>query len=300
MHKTIDKERFETLYKDRLLEVFEFLIHFLDTHQLEWWAAYGTCLGAVRHHGMIPWDDDIDIYLPRKDYNKLLSLKAEIESCGYGLLSLEDANCYSTCGKIYDRSSTFWNGRKMRDPMGLWIDVFPLDQTTMTPDTYATRYKVFESTQQRYRLSSLNYTALDFMDDLRHFHPHLLIDGLKSKCFYSSPAAQQRVHRQMKDVSEMFNEGSGSYLFSPCAHQGIKELYLKEWFDGYISVHFDNLKVRIPTGYDKYLTHYFGDYMSLPPQEKRKKHEVLYCNLNSNLSLKMVRERVRQGIHYEM
>ena len=295
-----NNKEFQTLYKQKLLETFKYLIHFLESNNLNWWTAYGTCLGAIRHKGLIPWDDDIDIYLPRKDFNHLIELEHKLDESTYGFLSLKNANTYTTIGKLFNKKTTYWNGRKTKDIMGVWIDIFPLDQTKMTPDTYQERYSVFAKYQHRYRLSSIHYSISDFINDIKGCHPHSLIDGIKSKFFYSRERVKSRIHQEMIEVAEIFNDGEGNYLFSPCAHEGIKELYLKEWFEGYQTVPFENFTVRVPKMYDEYLTHYFGDYMTPTPIEKRIRHEVVYCNLRERVSLQEVKKKVKAGIHIEM
>lgn len=295
-----NSKEFQTLYKQKLLETFKYLIHFLESNKLNWWTAYGTCLGAIRHNGMIPWDDDIDIYLLRKDFNRLLELEHKLDTNAYGLLSLKNANTYTTIGKLYNKKTTYWNGRKTKDVMGVWIDIFPLDQTTMTSTTYQERFSVFEKCQYRYRLSSIHYRFSDFIDDIKEYHPHSLIDGLKSRLYYSRESVKSRIHQEMINKAEFFNDNKGDYLFSPCAHEGIKELYLKKWFEGYQIVPFEDFKVRVPKLFDEYLTHYFGDYMTPPPVEKRIRHEVVYCNLKERISLEEVKKKVKAGIHTEM
>ena len=100
-------------YLDKLqkktLETLKFTIDFFNKHNLRYFACGGTCLGAVRHHGIIPWDDDVDLFMPYDDYQKLLSLKAEIDNTpDYKLLTPETPGYYDPVCRITDKGTTIW------------------------------------------------------------------------------------------------------------------------------------------------------------------------------------------------
>ena len=79
---------YQTRYKQKLLETFNYVIQFLNAHNLRWFCCYGTLIGAIRHKGLIPWDDDIDICMPKEDYDRLKLIKDEMEKDHYRFLSL--------------------------------------------------------------------------------------------------------------------------------------------------------------------------------------------------------------------
>ena len=79
----------DVMLKKALISTLKGFVNFCEQHNLRYYAAFGTALGAVRHHGIIPWDDDIDVYMPREDYNKFLSLRGTLESSEYELLILK-------------------------------------------------------------------------------------------------------------------------------------------------------------------------------------------------------------------
>ena len=84
----------------QILHVFKYTVKFLQKHNLRYVACGGTVLGAVRHQNFIPWDDDIDIYLPRADYERLLDLKEECRKDGFDVLSLRDKGYYLPFAKV--------------------------------------------------------------------------------------------------------------------------------------------------------------------------------------------------------
>ena len=109
-----------------LLTLFKAFIAFCHEHHLTYYAAYGTALGAVRHQGMIPWDDDIDVWMPRKDYDKLLSLRSHLNGTNYEIIDIKDKGYYLYFAKFCDRNSTIIE-REGEALMGLYLDIFPLD-----------------------------------------------------------------------------------------------------------------------------------------------------------------------------
>gem|GEM_PF-4050912 len=82
------------MLKKALTSTLKGFINFCEQHNLRYYAAFGTAIGAVRHHGIIPWDDDIDVYMPREDYNKFLSLRGTLENSEYEIVDIENKGYY--------------------------------------------------------------------------------------------------------------------------------------------------------------------------------------------------------------
>ena len=110
------------------LEIFDAFVRLCKQHGLSYQLAYGSLLGAVRHQGFIPWDDDIDVVLPRPDYDRLLSTFTE-KTDHYLLESpyTGNADYYYTYAKLYDTDTTLTEKTKRNCRRGIYIDVFPLD-----------------------------------------------------------------------------------------------------------------------------------------------------------------------------
>lgn len=95
-----------------LLKTFKAFSALCDEYNLRYYAAFGTALGAVRHQGFIPWDDDIDVYMPRQDYNKFIALRDKIEEA-YSIIDLRDTGYFMYFAKFINNQTTVWEKREL-------------------------------------------------------------------------------------------------------------------------------------------------------------------------------------------
>ena len=129
-------------FQGKLLEMLTWLHEFLQKNHLNYYVIGGTMLGAVRHQGFIPWDDDADIAMPRKDYEKLIDLlKDPVDH--YVVESVHSpAKDYSyLIAKLYDTNTTLIDASKTLPKRGLFIDIFPLDGIGETKEDGVKNYK---------------------------------------------------------------------------------------------------------------------------------------------------------------
>ncbi|KXB74135.1 hypothetical protein HMPREF1860_02125 [Prevotella amnii] len=116
----------DKLLQKKLLSLFKEFTLFCKKNNLTYYAAYGTAIGAVRHHGIIPWDDDVDVWMPRKDYEKLLKLKTTLLKTNYEIINIENKGYYLYFAKFCNRNTSIIE-REGEPNIGLYIDIFPLD-----------------------------------------------------------------------------------------------------------------------------------------------------------------------------
>lgn len=291
----MEDTNFNKAFRERLLETFRFTIDFLESHNLKWCVAYGTAIGTVRHKGLIPWDDDIDIYMPREDYDKLFAMKSEFTNTNYDVVSVNDKDYYLRFGKIYDKTTSLWETHHFKYNIGVYIDVFPLD--TIDEDNALSRKHYFEAKRmfEKYKFSLANINIKDIIGLIskRRFGTlYSWYSVFLKNAFVNSPKQLLKYNSFIKQHSNP----EGRYCCSFASTASNVEIYPKEWFESFISVPFEDMTVKLPVEYDKYLRENYGDYMKLPPKEQQVPHHgQYYVNLKERLSLEEIEKRVKKG-----
>lgn len=144
----------------------------------------GSAIGVVRHKGMIPWDDDIDIVMPREDYNRLLDLKVQFNNTGYDVVSLRDYGYYTTFAKIIDKNTTIWERKEWPFLIGVYIDVFPMDVTDVDEKQFLNYYCKYEKILKRYRCSLAHYSISEIWKSFMGLRLLTFVDQLLSISYY--------------------------------------------------------------------------------------------------------------------
>ena len=122
------KKEEQILYRSILLKTMKAFIALCKEYDIHYVAAYGTILGAVRHNGLIPWDDDIDVFMTRENYEKFLSLRNYSSLKDYEIIDIENEGYYLPFAKFCDKHTTLWEVKKFPFIIGVFIDIFPLDK----------------------------------------------------------------------------------------------------------------------------------------------------------------------------
>lgn len=250
-----------------ILEIFKCVHSICEEEGLRYFAIGGTCIGAVRHNGFIPWDDDIDIAMPIEDYLQFVEICGEkLPEC-YELYTFEDHPTYGNIFmKVCDKRTTFIEEKEFGKPetyKGIWLDIMPLSGMPSE-----------ECIRRRFIRKAFFY-------DLWMTRTHQgfkFMESWKAKLVWI--AAQPFNLLMRKDPRALWFD-----MLKNCSFDGSKYtgyvwwgrhlpdlVFPTAWFDDYELRPFENTKMRCPIGWHDYLTCQFGDYMQLPPENKRVFH----------------------------
>lgn len=261
----------ETLRQLQIKEL-ESLVYFDDfckKHELKYFLLGGCVIGAVRHGGFIPWDDDVDIIMPRRDYERMLKLWKQEESSERFLMLKTDGevftgNCFAT---LVDVSATMVkeNQKDIDVPHGIVTDIFPMDGC---PDKRLQRYLQYYHAM----MYSLYITEVV---PTKHGAAMKLICSVLLKLV---PSRKRRTKIWQKHEKKMSRYGFNTHekCTELCAGPGyMKNEYPQSAFAEAEYHDFEGLSMPLPKGYDEYLKMAFGDYMTLPPEDKQTPHHDL-------------------------
>lgn len=246
------------------LDILQAIDKFCEENGIVYSMACGTMLGAVRHKGYIPWDDDIDIYLLREDYNRLIKLFPDTYLGEYKLISLErDIRWDRPYAKAYDSKTLLKENSYTTVDIGVNIDVYPIDDV---PDgerqwrKYDRRRRFFQKMDvvKRIRISSR-----------RGIIKNATLWAMKLPfCFLK----RRHTARFLNWYSQKNNNKGYTSVFE-CV-QGLlqKHKFSKDLFSSMVRMPFEDRSFMGFADYDAYLRNAYGDYMQLPPEEEQIPH----------------------------
>lgn len=263
------------------LEMGEYFVNFCKENNLLCYLCGGGAIGSLRNKGFIPWDDDLDFFMPREDYEKLEKLwkeKANIKK--YSIIkaneNIVDHNLFIT---IRDNDTTaikpYQKGLDISH--GIALDILPLDGCPQGKD------------RKKQIIWALIYSLFcSQVIPQKHGGLKKYISKLILGIFFSKKI-RYKIWKYAEKQMTKYSISESNYITELCSGPYyMKKIYEKSWFEDNLFVDFENTKMPIPVGYDGYLKTAFGDYMKLPTEDKRKPHhDCLFMDLdNSYLSHK--------------
>ena len=248
------------------LEILSKVADFCEKNNLRYFLAYGTLIGAVRHGGFIPWDDDIDIWMPRKDYNLFLKDFNREDNRYLAVSPYDDIACHSMTKVIDTKTVKMETGIKYKNGnLGVDVDIFPIDGEPQSDKDFSKWYKKLYRQYQNYY-----YLICDPKAGKRNFVFSLLVrlSGKKKSDFI----------KKAEVLHEMYPYEKSRFVGAvETMHNSPKNRFKKEWFEESITINFENCRFKIPICYDEILKQMYGDYMTLPPEDKQVTH---HSNIN--------------------
>lgn len=275
----------------RLTDTLKAFIDICRRHNLRYYCCGGTAIGAVRHNGIIPWDDDIDVMMPRPDYDRLLQLAQEETFGKYEIITPYNNSSYPLYfAKISDTTTTIVEERERPCVIGLYVDIFPLDATDDDVATAKQTKKRYAKLLNRLNAVSTHNTFGEYMALLKNKKEWGRF-AIKTIAWFCRGTVRRKLIMQMDSISHRYDFNTARNVAVHTGSYGLREVFPKEWL-GKGSMHkFEDLEVVLPEQYDTYLRHFFNDYMQFPPVEQRiEKHHRAYVNLHERLPIEDIRQ----------
>jgi putative licD1 protein len=273
-----------------IIDVLSVFIRICEAQGLRYFCAGGTAIGAVRHQGMIPWDDDIDVFMPRPDYDRFLALAAHSMPEGYEVLSPYATKDYPMYfAKMCNARTTLLENERIPCVFGLYIDIFPLDGACDDVETCYREKRRFKRLMNKLEAVSTHNSFGEYVGLLTKRREWGRF-AVKTVAFCCRSWLRQWLLKQMDSIAYGHDYALSSRVVTYSGAYQRQEIYPKAWLETPQMFAFEGLMVNLPHDYDAYLRHFFGDYMTLPPVEQRASHhQKVFFDLDKRLDLKAIK-----------
>ena len=259
--------------QDKMLEILLYFDEFCRKNELKYYLCGGGLIGAIRHQGFIPWDDDIDVFMPRPDYERLAEIwNDRADTSRYRYCRTDMDHIYHDAGaSIRDANTTEINRHSVNEDIchGIALEIMPIDGCPKS--------KIKRAGQLFHAFAFSLFNAQRLPNNKGGLVR--LVSGMLLGLFRSKRVRYRiwkRAERKMtryswedcSEVTELIGSIHGMLLRHP-----------KEDFDHVVFKNFEGHSIPVMAGYDRYLKLIWGDYMQLPPVEKRvAKHDAVYLS----------------------
>lgn len=264
-------------YQSKLLDILKWFDELCKKEGLRYYINGGTLLGAMRHHGFIPWDDDIDVGMPRPDYEKLCELVKEVK--GKYILETphsENRDYLYPIGKIYDTETTAIEEVRSKCKRGIFLDIFPADGVGATLEEGIKTYNKFNaknmfiatrtSVVRKDRKAWKNAAIV-----LSRIIPEGIVNTKEYICKFDKAVANRDF-----EASKYIAECAGGFGAN-------RDVFKKDIIFPTREYEFEGLMVQGPNDAEGYLEQFYGNWQELPPVDQRKSgHDLIYIDLNKS------------------
>lgn len=257
------------------LNILKWIDEVCETNGIKYSLAYGTLLGAIRHKGFIPWDDDVDIMMARPYYEKFLSLleSKEMDIYPYEVLNMRtNNNCPHVISRVSDSRYKLIVENESDYGLGTFVDIYVVDGIGKTQEEAE---KIISMT--------MKYPSLIFLSTRNHFSvggtkglvkrilkfPAYIIAKILGKSFWCA-----RLNKIIRNLNYDASTYVGIVEWGERPKSPSRKVMLKQWINNPLLVDFEGYKFRAPNNYDAVLKLNYGDYMQLPQEKDRVPHHL--------------------------
>lgn len=275
-YEEYDKRTLDNLHRVEL-EIMDEFVRICDNHKLKYFMTGGTMLGAVRHNGFIPWDDDIDVGMPRKDYDLFIKYAKEELNSKYFLDCFEtNKECYLPFAKIKKNGTIFDEqiSHHINNHKGIFIDIIPFENAKKSDSI----------------IQKVQAILVKSITDTMYFKNKIgKLSGARHQILvvFLSIFPKKFLMNMQKSLMKLNKDNDSEYMVALAGTYGYqKETMKRDIFIPTKEIQFENTMYFGMNKPDKYLSRLFGNYMELPPKNKRINHVPLKIDFGKNKNSK--------------
>lgn len=256
------------------LDIMKLFASICEKHNLRYFLVGGTMLGAIRHKGFIPWDDDMDVGMPRPDYEKFLRIVRDELPDGYDFLNYKQNKEYKRYfSRLVDKNVKITNASNTNTIVeNAWLDIFPFDGMPKGKVRqflhfwHMTFWRFFYHASCFDELVNLNRPG-------RPLYLQLIINFV-SKTHIGSKLNTKKLMQRIEKGLMKYHYDKSTYMVSFFGAYMMKEIVDKKLLGDGVKYQFEDTMLNGPVMYDEFLTHFYGDYMKPPSDEDKDKHNI--------------------------
>jgi lipopolysaccharide cholinephosphotransferase len=260
------------------LEMLNEIVRICNKYDLNYFLIAGSLIGAVRHQGFIPWDDDLDIAMPREDYEKFISICSRELNERFLIDSYDtNKNYFRLAAKIRAKNTIYMEDYLVnyKGPHGIWIDILPLDYSVKSKSIILSVQSVIKSTLQ---VAIMKKQKADISDKKTYKRVISTIVSLLPVSFLTTT--------QTKIMKLQNNKTNKKYIVNLASKYGYKkQIFLIEDYFPAQKLKFENDEYCVPNHYDVILKKIYGDYMKVPPKELQTIHNPIKIKFEDGVEL---------------